>query len=148
MKILLVNVDNRWSLAIRRMHTYYTQQGHEVEMRDLGLSGYPHNRRVLIDASGFDQVHVSNIFELNADRVEVVGCEDVEYGGIGSRNPERQLPAEIEACHPYYAPGEKKYIWLYHPRLHPKLLFLQGAEVRGSAQNIQHRGQHRPRSPR
>lgn len=107
MKILLVNVDNRWSLAIRRMYTYYTQQGHEVEMRDLGLSGYPHKRRVQIDAAGFDQVHVSNIFEINADRVEVTGCEAVEYGGVGSRSPERQLPAEIEACPPYYAPGEK-----------------------------------------
>ena len=107
MNILLVNVDSRWNMAIRRMYTYFTQQGHEVKMRDLGLSAYPHKRRVSIDASGFDQVYVSNIFEQNADRVTVENCSDVVYGGIGSRDPDRKLLPEIEATPPYYAPGEK-----------------------------------------
>lgn len=80
---------------------------HEVEMRDLGLSGYPHKRRITIDATGFDQVYVSNIFDNNADRVEVLNCSDVIYGGIGSRDPHRQLPPEIESCAPYYHPDEK-----------------------------------------
>jgi hypothetical protein len=108
MKILLINVDNRWNLALRRMMNYYTQQGHDVEMRDLKLKGYPHKRHVKVDASDFDRVFVSNIFEQNADRVEVVGCPSVEFGGIGSRNPERQLPAEIEATPPFYYPDEKE----------------------------------------
>lgn len=107
MKILLINADSRWNMAIRRMYAYFTQQGHEVEMRDLGLSGYPHKRTVKVDASSFDRVYVSNIFEQNAYRVEVTGCQAVEFGGVGSRAPERQLPAEIEATPPYYAPGEK-----------------------------------------
>lgn len=107
MKILLINVDSRWNLAIRRMYTYYTREGHDVEMRDLGLIGYPHKRKVKIDATGFDRVFVSNIFELNAYRVEVEGCEAVEFGGIGSRDPERQLRAEIEASPPYYKPDER-----------------------------------------
>lgn len=94
-------------MAIRRMYTYYTQQGHDVEMRDLGLSGYPHKRTVSIDAAGYDQVHVSNIFEQNAYRVTVENCEHVFFGGIGSRDPNRQLSPEIEATPPYYAPGEK-----------------------------------------
>lgn len=106
MKILLINADSRWNMAIRRMYNYYTRQGHEVGMRDLGLSGYPHKRKVDIDAAGFDKVFVSNIFEQNAHRVTVHNCKDVEFGGIGSRNPERQLPADIEATDPYYAPGE------------------------------------------
>lgn len=108
MRILLVNVDSRWNLAIRRMMTFYTQQGHDVEMRDLKLRGYPHKRHVKIDATSFDRVFVSNIFEQNAHRVEVKGCAEVEYGGIGSRDPGKQLPAEIEACPPYYAPGEQE----------------------------------------
>lgn len=108
MRILLINADSRWNLAIRRMMTYYTQQGHDVEMKDLGLSGYPHKRHARIDASGFDRVFVSNIHDMNAYRVEVVGCECVEYGGIGSRNPDRKLPKEIEETPPYYYPGEKK----------------------------------------
>ena len=107
MNILLINVDSRWNMAIRRMYTYFTQQGHRVEMRDLRLSGYPHKRRVTVDASGFDQVYVSNIFEQNAHRVTVENCDQVTFGGIGSREPERQLPAEIEATPPYYADGEK-----------------------------------------
>lgn len=107
MKILLVNVDSRWNMAIRRMFTYFTQQGHDVEMRDLGLRGYPHKRRVVLDGTGFDEVYVSNIFDINADRVEVINCDRVTFAGIGSRDPYRQLPAEIEATPPYYAPGEK-----------------------------------------
>lgn len=107
MKILLINVDSRWNMAIRRMYNYFTQQGHEAEMRDLGLSGYPHKRKATVDAAGFDQVYVSNIFEQNAHRVTVINCPEVIYGGIGSRDPERQLPPEIEATPPYYAPGEK-----------------------------------------
>lgn len=107
MKILLVNVDSRWNMAIRRMFTYYQQEGHGVEMRDLGLSGYPHKRQVTIDGSGFDQVFVSNIFDINKDRVTVTGCENVTFGGIGSRDPHRQLPPEIEATAPWYGPEEK-----------------------------------------
>ena len=107
MNILLINVDSRWNMAIRRMYTYYTQQGHQVEMRDLGLSGYPHKRKVTVDAAGFDRVYVSNIFEQNAHRVTVKNCDQVTFGGIGSRDPERQLPPEIEATPPYYADGEK-----------------------------------------
>lgn len=107
MRVLLINADSRWNLAIRRLYAYYTQQGHDVEMRDLGLSGYPHKRTVSVDASGFDQVYVSNLFEINAHRVEVVGCDSVTYGGVGSRDPDRKLPAEIEATAPYYFPDEK-----------------------------------------
>ncbi len=107
MRILLVNVDSRWNMAIRRMYTYFTQQGHEVEMQNLGLSAYPHKRRVSINAGGFDQVYCSNIFEQNADRVTFVDGPAVIYGGIGSRDPDRKLPPEIEATPPYYGPEEK-----------------------------------------
>ena len=105
MKLLLLNVDSRWNMAIRRMYNFF-RSDHEVEMRDLGLSGYPHNRRVVIDASGFDRVYVSNIFDNNIDRVEVINCEEVIFGGIGSRDPHRQLPPEIENTPPYYFPEE------------------------------------------
>ena len=94
-------------MAIRKMYAYYTANGHEVEMRDIGMNGYPHKRRVTIDAQGFDKVLVSNIFDQNADRVDVHNCLDVTYGGIGSHNPDRQLPPEIEATAPYYAPDER-----------------------------------------
>ena len=107
MRILLLNVDSRWNMAIRKMYAYFTAEGHDVEMRDLGLSGYPHKRHISIDAEGFDRVYVSNIFEQNAHRVTINNCLDVVYGGIGSRDPNRQLPPEIEATTPYYAPDER-----------------------------------------
>lgn len=107
MKILLLNVDSRWNMAIRRLYAWHTSFGDDAEMRDLGLSGYPHNRHVTIDASGFDKVYVSNIFEHNAYRVTVENCDIVRYGGIGSRDPDRKLAACVEAIPPWYGPEEK-----------------------------------------
>lgn len=105
MKILLVNVDSNWNMAIRRMFNYFRSE-HDVDMIDLGFSGYPHKKTKTIDASGYDKVFVSNIFDINRDRVTVTGCDDVSFGGIGSRNPSARLPAEIEATDPYYFPDE------------------------------------------
>lgn len=106
MKVLLVNVDSRWNMAIRKMFNYYKQNNEVVEMIDLGFSGYPHKRTKIIDATGYDRVFVSNIFDINKDRVSVVNCEAVEYGGIGSNNPSLQLPCEIEMTEPFYYPNE------------------------------------------
>ncbi len=105
MKILLINVDSRWNMAIRKMYTYYSKE-HEVTMIDLNFSGYPHKKHKTIDASGYDQVFISNIFDINKDRVKVINCDSVTYGGIGSNFPERQLPPEIETSEPFYYPDE------------------------------------------
>ena len=107
MKILLLNVDANWNVALRRMMTYYLAQGHEVEMRDLKMPGFPHKKVVKVDATGFDLVCVSNLFERNAYCVKVENCDRVEYGGIGSRDPHKRLPEEIEATAPYYYPDER-----------------------------------------
>lgn len=105
MRILLVNVDSRWNMAIRKMYNYFRLE-HDVDMVDLGFGGYPHKRKKVIDATGYDKVFVSNIFDINKDRVTVVNCENVEFGGIGSNNPCRRLPPEIESTEPYYFPDE------------------------------------------
>ena len=105
MKILLVNVDSRWNMAIRKMFNYY-RQDHEVDMIDLHFSGYPHKKKKIIDGKGYDKVFVSNIFDINKDRVTVKNCDDVTFGGIGSNNPHLQLPCEIEATEPFYYPDE------------------------------------------
>lgn len=105
MKILLVNVDCRWNLALRRMYAYYEQRGAEVEMVDLGFGFYPHSKRHVVDGRGYDMVAVSNIFETNAERVVVVGCENTVRGGVGSKS-DAKLPPEIEATPPKYFPGE------------------------------------------
>lgn len=104
-RVLLVNVDSRWNMAIRKMYNYY-RQNNDVEMLDLGFSGYPHKRSKVIDATGYDKVFVSNIFDINKDRVNIINCDYVTYGGIGSNNPHLKLPYEIEITEPYYFPDE------------------------------------------
>lgn len=69
MKILLVNVDSKWNIAIRRMFNYYRKLKYDVEMIDLGLSGYPHKKIMILDGTEYDWVFVSNIFDINKDRV-------------------------------------------------------------------------------
>lgn len=101
MKILLVNVDSRFNLAIRRMYNYF-KTNNDVTMKDLGLDGYPNRKKVIVDASGFDIVYASNIFEINQDRFEIEGCDNIVYGGIGSTNPHLKLPKEIEVTDPFY----------------------------------------------
>ena len=105
MKILLVNVDSRWNMAIRKLYNYY-RLDNEVEMIDLGFSGYPHKRTKVIDGSKYDKVFVSNIFDINKERVTVTNCDDVQFGGIGSINPHLHLPDDIEQTEPYYFPEE------------------------------------------
>lgn len=105
MRVLLVNVDCKWNLALRRMYSYYEQKGAIVDMVDLGFGFYPHNKREVIDGSGYDLVAISNIFETNADRVTVNGCENVIRGGVGSGS-DSKLPPEIEAMPPKYFDGE------------------------------------------
>lgn len=106
MRVLLINADARFNLAIRKMYTYYLKGKHEVKMIDLKMSGYPHKRKEVIDASRYDKVCVSNIFEINKDRVEIIGCDDVTFGGVGSRNPDLKLPPEIENIDPFYFDNE------------------------------------------
>jgi len=81
MRVLLVNVDCRWNLALRRLYSWHENHGDEVEMVDLGFGFYPHSKRSNIDGSSYDRVYVSNIFEANAERVKVFGCADVRRGG-------------------------------------------------------------------
>lgn len=101
MKILLVNVDSKFNLAIKRMYNYF-KADHEVVMKDLKLDGYPNRKKVIVDAAGFDKVYSSNIFEINQNRFEIVGCSNIEYGGIGSINPSLKLAVEIERTEPFY----------------------------------------------
>ncbi len=105
MKILLVNVDSKFNLAIRRMYNYF-RENHEVTMKDLKLDGYPDRKKLIVDASGFDKVYSSNIFEINQNRFEIINCNNIEYGGIGSINPYLKLPIEIENTEPFYYPEE------------------------------------------
>jgi hypothetical protein len=104
-RILLVNVDSRWNMAIRKLYNYF-RGDHDVEMTNLGFSGYPHKRTTVIDGAGYDSVYVSNIFDINKDKVTVINCDDVHVGGIGSNNPHAQLPCDIEMTEPFYFPDE------------------------------------------
>ena len=106
MKTLLVNVDAPFNYAIRKIFNYGLQNGEDMEMRDIGLKGYPHNKKIIIDGSDYDRVMISNIFEVNKYAVTVNGCENVSYGGVGSREPMKTLPKEIDDLEPYYFQDE------------------------------------------
>lgn len=101
MKILLVNVDARFNIAIRKMYTYFKSKAY-VEMIDLGLTAYPKCKHKIVDATGFDKVYASNIFEINQNRFRIIGCEDVTFGGVGSVNSDLKLPLDIENAEIYY----------------------------------------------
>lgn len=105
-RVLLVNVDCEWNLAIRRMWAYHEKCGCSVEVRNLEYGFYPHNKTCLINGEGYAQVCVSNIFETNAYRVEVINCDHVFYGGVGSRDTAARLPDEIERTPPKYTDDE------------------------------------------
>lgn len=105
MKILLINVDSRFNIAIRRMYNYF-KNDNEVTMIDLGFDGYPSNKYKVIDGTGYDRVYVSNIFDVNMHKYHVEGCNDVVIGGIGSINPDLKLPTEIEMTDPFYFDNE------------------------------------------
>lgn len=91
-KALLINVDSRFNIALRRLWSCYESQGWEVEELDLRLPAYPHGKRRMVMAYDSDVAWVSNLFDVNADRVSVIGCPSVDYGGIGSRHPDKRLP--------------------------------------------------------
>lgn len=105
MRILLVNVDARFNMAIRRMYNFFCSN-HDVTMLDLKFDGYPSKKFKIISGMGYDKVYVSNIFDVNKDKYQVVGCNDVVIGGIGSNNPSLKLPPEIEATEPFYYDDE------------------------------------------
>lgn len=101
MKILLVNVDSKFNLAIRRMYNYF-KSDNEVDMVDLKFDGYPSKKYKEINGIGYDRVYVSNIFDVNMHKYHVVNCDHVIIGGIGSINPNLKLPTEIENTDPFY----------------------------------------------
>lgn len=105
MKILLVNIDSKFNMAMRRMYNFY-KDSNEVTMINLGLDGYPSKKYQVISGVGYDKVYVSNIFDVNMNKYEVVGCNNVAIGGIGSVNPHSKLFDEIEKTDPFYYDDE------------------------------------------
>lgn len=108
-KILLINVDApEFNIAIRKLYKYYTlDSGVDVTLIDKpSLTGYPNCKPYNIDASLYDKVYASMLYEINQDRFTVTGCDNVVIGGIGSINPGLRLPDHIESTQPHYFDGE------------------------------------------
>lgn len=80
----------------------FLKTNNEVEMIDLALNGYPSKKNIIIDGYEYDRVCISNIFDINKDKYQVINCDDVLIGGIGSNNPSLQLPKQIEMTDPFY----------------------------------------------
>lgn len=95
MKILLVDVDSTWpNMAICQLYVYHLKQGDTVALHKMNLEGYPTNKPKLVNATGYDRVYVSVVFNYNADKFEIRGCSDVRTGGSGI-DIKSKLPPEI-----------------------------------------------------
>jgi len=118
-KILLVDVDSKIpNLALMKLSTYYKNKGYEVALERLGLDGIPHKRnRSIINAEGFEKVFVSIIFTMNKDIPQIIGCKDIELGGVGY-DLKVKLPQEIDDCEEDYS-------------IYPKSEFSYGFITRG-----------------
>lgn len=106
MKVLLVNVDSDWNIALRRIQRWGIEHGWDVTSIDCGLNSYPSKKYIEIDANGYDRVYVSNIFNINVNRIGIVGCNWIDWGGVGSNFPLKKLPKEIDDCEPWYSEDE------------------------------------------
>lgn len=97
MKVLLVGVDYKEvNIALGKISTYHKLLGDYVELRHLKLNGYPSKKYIEVDASEFDKVYVSQLFDVNMNKWSIKGCGDVEVGGVGSTNPLKKLLTKIE----------------------------------------------------
>ena len=106
MKVLCCNIDADFNLAMRKIYNYHLTKGDSVELVNFGFNAYKKHGTIEIDGHGYDKVYVSNIFENNAD-IEVIGCDNVSYGGVGSKYPLKVLSADIESIDPFYYEHEK-----------------------------------------
>jgi len=98
MNILLVGVDYKYlNVALGKLSTYHKDKGDTVTLKHLKLKGFPSKKFITVDASGYDRVYASNIFEINQDKFEIINCNDISIGGIGSINPDLKLDPKIDS---------------------------------------------------
>jgi len=103
-KILLIDVDSKIpNIALMKISTYYKLKGYVVSLKKLNYTYYPKDRnQSLINAEGYDRVFASIIFKINKQVLKIVGCNDVQIGGVGvSLN--NDLPLEIDNCKKDYS---------------------------------------------
>lgn len=103
-KILLVDVDSKIpNIALMKISTYYKSKGYAVDLKKLNYTYYPKKRnQTLINAEGYEKVFGSIIFKINKNTLRIIGCNDVEIGGVGV-DLNHDLPKEIDACKKDYS---------------------------------------------
>ena len=95
-KILLIDADSSIpNLALMKISTYHKCKNDDVNFVRLNLSYYPHKKYKTIDAKDYDVVYVSIIFTTNKDKVNVINCDNINYGGTGF-NIIKKLPECME----------------------------------------------------
>lgn len=104
MKVLLVDVDSKIpNLVLMKLSTYYKAKGYEVELKKIGLNYYKSSKdKIVINAEDYNKVFVSIIFTPNKNVIQVVGCQDVSFGGTGY-DLTIKLPDEIDKCEEDYS---------------------------------------------
>lgn len=86
-----------------KLSTYYKLQGYSADIQRLYYSGYPDKRtKTIISAKGYTKVFASNIFTINKSWVEIIDCDDINFGGTGY-DITINLPEEIDNCQEDYS---------------------------------------------
>ena len=112
-KILLVDVDSKIpNLALMKLSTYYKNLGYNIILNRLSLTYYPNkNKERIIDGKGFEKVFVSTIYRINKNKIKVINCNEVQFGGVGHELT-KKLPKEIDDLdedYSIYPENDKSY---------------------------------------
>ncbi|MBR9705134.1 hypothetical protein GOV12_07010 [Candidatus Pacearchaeota archaeon] len=104
-KILLVDVDSKIpNLVLMKISTYHKKKENSVKLKKLNYVYYPDKKKnkITIDGAKYNKVYVSIIFDTNKDKVNIINCDDVEFGGTGY-DLTVKLPQEIDDCKEDYS---------------------------------------------
>lgn len=98
MKVLLINCDAYFNLALGKLYTYYKDKA-EITWVNCNFTIYSKTEKKMINASDYDKVYVSAVYENSIDKLKVHGAKDIDYGGVGINN--NWLPDYIDKLEPY-----------------------------------------------
>lgn len=102
MKILLINCDADFNIALSKLYRYYLNNGDDVRYCNCGFDYYNDNEpKRYFDGAMYDMIYVSAIYDNSLSKIRIFdGDGKINIGGIGSGN-NGSLPSHIHNLEPY-----------------------------------------------
>jgi len=104
-KVLLINADAKFNLAIRKLYRYYKNRTYDIRYLDLELDYYSDKQITEINCRGYNLIYISCIFENSLAKIILCNVSEkakIDIGGVGTQFFNKRLPDEIEQLEPYY----------------------------------------------